>query len=94
MNEILESYVFYQQSLPTPPGPDGLAAAKPNESSEGMTSDALLANPENVSDAAYDRLATARFPFTLPYSQPIDAQRCLPAAPGDRPLRDHADLWR
>lgn len=80
VNEVLESYIAFDQTLPlqttdaagaplVPPVP------QPNESSPGVTAAELAANPENTSDQAYDKLEAAVYPFTLPFNQPIAALR-------------------
>ncbi|MEV5745367.1 neuraminidase-like domain-containing protein [Microbispora rosea] len=79
VNEVLESYVVFSQTLPlktddggvplVPPVPD------PNESTPGVTEAELSAGPENTRDRAYDTLAGAPYPFTLPFNQPITALR-------------------
>ncbi|TKA62453.1 hypothetical protein B0A55_12768, partial [Friedmanniomyces simplex] len=42
---------------------------------QGKTADDLLSQPQYVNMAAYRELATVACPMTLPYSQPLDAQR-------------------
>lgn len=79
VNEVLESYVAFRQSLPLKADADGNVAVPavpaPNESSPGVTAAELGANPENIRDTAYDRLEGAVYPFTLPFHQPITSLR-------------------
>ena len=79
VNEVLESYITFGQTLPlkTDAAGEPLAPAVPlpNESSSGVTAAELAANPENIHDAAYEELEAAVYPFTLPFNQPITALR-------------------
>jgi hypothetical protein len=85
VNEVLESYVQYHQSLPflggvpTTPLPPGVSPMRytptPNDSSDNVTGEELSANPENTNEAAYEKLRTAIYPLTLPYNQPLEVAR-------------------
>lgn len=61
VNEVMENYVVSEQPKPFNIGDE--------ESSE------LLAEPQNTEYEAYKKLKGKVYPFTLPYHQPIDAQR-------------------
>jgi hypothetical protein len=75
VNEVLESHIAFDQTLPVEANAAGELIPRPNESSPGVTSAELAANPENIRDRAYDVLETAVYPFTLPFNQPITALR-------------------
>ncbi|MER9203435.1 neuraminidase-like domain-containing protein [Mesorhizobium sp. M0933] len=79
VNEVLESYIAFKQSLPLKTEAGGNVAVPavpaPNESSAGVTAAELGANPENIRDTAYDRLEGAVYPFTLPFHQPLTSLR-------------------
>ena len=89
VNEVLESYVAcdprhrqslpYVGGLPLQPPRKGVGplpySPRPNDSSEGVTTGDLAANPENTAAKAYDALAAAVYPFTLPYNQPLEVAR-------------------
>ena len=66
VNEVLEYYVAHDQL-------DALAIQ--NNSNE--TASELRAYPQHVSLEAYKKLATAVYPFTLPYHQPLDSIRAF-----------------
>ena len=61
VNEVMENYVATKKLKPFNIGDE--------ESSE------LLAEPQNTEYEAYNKLKEKVYPFTLPYHQPIDAQR-------------------
>lgn len=70
VNEILEYYVWNQVknnklSLEGYEGHD----------TKGVTSEDLLACPQNVNNIAYDTLRDARFPDQLPFHQPLEYLR-------------------
>jgi len=73
VNEVLESFIAYNQSLPyesTPYKPI------PNDSSDDITSDELAANPENTNKDVYqEKLNVAVYPFSLPFNLPLEASR-------------------
>jgi hypothetical protein len=79
VNEVLESYIAFDQSLPLQTDENGTvvipAVPAPNESSPGVTSAELGANPENTRDLAYSKLERAVYPFTLPFHQPLASLR-------------------
>ncbi|MEA2235091.1 MAG: hypothetical protein QOD83_4907, partial [Solirubrobacteraceae bacterium] len=79
VNEVLESYIAFNQTLPLKTDEAGAAfvppVPQPNESSEGVTPAELAANPENTRDLAYEKLEAAVYPFTLPFNQPLAALR-------------------
>ncbi len=75
VNEVLESYIIFTQTLPFQVDNAGNLIPRPNESSLDVTAAELAANPENTRDQAYDRLEAAVFPFNLPFNQPITALR-------------------
>ncbi|MDP1678675.1 MAG: neuraminidase-like domain-containing protein [Candidatus Nitrotoga sp.] len=75
VNEVLESYIIFTQTLPLQIDKTGNLIPRPNESSLDVTAAELAANPENTGDQAYDRLEAAVFPFNLPFNQPITALR-------------------
>ena len=79
VNEVLESYVAVNQTLPLQTGADDEPVDppifEPNESSPGVTSAELAANPENTFDLAYKKLQAAVYPFGLPFNQPIESLR-------------------
>ena len=62
VNEVMESYVAFQTTLPFNVNDD-------------ETSAELLAQPQHIEYKAYERLQGTVYPFTLPYHQPIDAAR-------------------
>lgn len=66
VNEVLEYYVAHDQLD---------AQAIQNNSNE--TASELRANPHHISLAAYKKLATAVYPFSLPYHQPLDSIRAF-----------------
>lgn len=79
VNEVLESYVAVDQTLPLLTDVDDKPVvppvAEPNESSPGVTTAELAANPENTRYLAYKKLQAAVYPLTLPFNQPIAALR-------------------
>ncbi|MCU0734245.1 MAG: neuraminidase-like domain-containing protein, partial [Methylotetracoccus sp.] len=80
VNEVLESYIAFEQTLPLQKTDAGGAPLSPpvplpNESSAGVTAAELAANPENTRDQAYEVLDAAVYPFILPFNQPITALR-------------------
>ena len=79
VNEVLESYIVFSQTLPLKTDEAGAPLVppvpQPNESSPGVTAAELAANPENTRDLAYEALEAAVYPFTLPFNQPIAALR-------------------
>lgn len=66
VNEVLEYYVAHDQLD---------AQAIQNNSNETATE--LRANPQHISLDAYKKLATAVYPFSLPYHQPLDSIRAF-----------------
>ncbi|MDP3331768.1 MAG: neuraminidase-like domain-containing protein, partial [Methylococcaceae bacterium] len=66
VNEVLEYFVAHDQLD---------AQAIQNNSSE--TASELRANPQHISLDAYKKLATAVYPFSLPYHQPLDSIRAF-----------------
>lgn len=66
VNEVLEYYVAHDQL-------DALAIHNNNNE----TASQLRAFPQHVSLEAYKKLATAVYPFTLPYHQPLDSIRAF-----------------
>lgn len=72
INEILENQIFYGSTL----GPH------PNESSAGATSDDLAAQPEHFVQEAYDQLAAAIYPISLPFDRVIATARAYLAQVG------------
>lgn len=79
VNEALESYLVFSSTLPAKTDAAGVpvvpAEIDPNESSPGITAEELAAHPEHVRDRAYDVLAGATYPVTLPFSQPVAGAR-------------------
>ncbi len=89
VNEILESYIRYKQSLPYvghklgtpifPPLPIGVSPLPydphPNDTTEGATPDQLGVNPENINYDAYKNLEQAVYPFSLPFNLPLEMVR-------------------
>jgi hypothetical protein len=79
VNEVLESYIVFSQTLPLKTDEAGAVLVppvpQPNESSLGVTAAELTANPEHTRDLAYEALEAAVYPFTLPFNQPIAALR-------------------
>ncbi|WAK02308.1 neuraminidase-like domain-containing protein [Methylobacter sp. YRD-M1] len=79
VNEVLESYIAFKQTLPLQLDTDNKLVnppiINPNESSAGVTAAELAANPENTSDLAYEELKAAVYPLSLPFNQPITALR-------------------
>ncbi|MCI0347982.1 MAG: Tc toxin subunit A, partial [Acidobacteriales bacterium] len=80
VNEVLESYIAFDQTLPVRETDEAGAALvppvpQPNESSPGVTAAELAANPENTRDLAYEELEAAVYPFTLPFNQPVTSLR-------------------
>ncbi|MGK7864971.1 neuraminidase-like domain-containing protein [Falsiroseomonas sp. E2-1-a4] len=74
INEILESLVA--QGDP----PSGLdSAGKPLESSFGVTGAELSAAPENVQEKAYEAVAAAVFPLSLPFDRLVATARATMA---------------
>src|SRR5882724_4803842 len=74
VNEVLESYIAFDQSLPLKTDANGVpvvpSTPAPNESTPGVTAAELGANTENTRDLAYEKLERAVYPFTLPFNQP------------------------
>jgi hypothetical protein len=66
VNEVLEYYVAHDQLD---------AQAIQNNSNE--TASELRANPQHISLDAYKKLATAVYPFSLPYHKPLDNIRAF-----------------
>ncbi|MBI5909226.1 MAG: hypothetical protein HY848_04665, partial [Betaproteobacteria bacterium] len=64
-NEVMEYYVANDGALANFEGYDTGEA----------TAEELRANPQNFSPDAYEKLKDAKYPFTLPYHQPLDAIR-------------------
>jgi hypothetical protein len=79
VNEVLESYIAFDQSLPLKTDANGVpvvpSTPAPNESTPGVTAAELGANPENTRDLAYEKLEGAVYPFTLPFNQPMASLR-------------------
>ena len=89
VNEILESYIRYNQTLPyaghklgtpfNPPLPAGVSpppySPHPNDTTEGATPDQLGVNPENTNYDAYKILEQAVYPFSLPFNLPLEMVR-------------------
>ncbi|KAK0907467.1 hypothetical protein LTR91_021991 [Friedmanniomyces endolithicus] len=73
-NEIMESFIVnltsYDNDANTPK-----QAQIDAFNVQGKTADDLLSQPQYVNMAAYRELAAVAHPMTLPYSQPLDAQR-------------------
>ena len=97
VNEVLESYIVYNQTLPLKTDESGVVqdppVAQPNESSPGVTSAELAANPENTRDQAYETLEAAEYPFSLPFNQPLAALR-LTLEQMSSSRREVMDLFR
>ena len=97
VNEVLESYIVFTQTLPLKTDDAGAVlvppVAQPNESSDGVTAAELVANPENTRDRAYEALEAAVYPFTLPFNQPITALRLTLEQMGSS-LHEVMDLFR
>jgi hypothetical protein len=97
VNEVLESYIVFAQTLPLKTDEAGAVlvppVAQPNESSDGVTAAELIANPENTRDRAYEALEAAVYPFTLPFNQPITALRLTLEQMGSS-LHEVMDLFR
>jgi len=66
VNEVLEYYVAHDQLD---------AQAIQNNNNETATE--LRANPQHISLDAYKKLATAVYPFSLPYHQPLNSIRAF-----------------
>jgi hypothetical protein len=64
VNEILESYVVHNQPV-----------ASAAHDVAGRTAKELLANPQYVQAAAYDKLSTAVYPPTLPFDRSLETIR-------------------
>jgi hypothetical protein len=62
VNEVLESYVVRQHPIA-------------HDTSEDARADELLANPEFVEEQAYNTLASAVHPFSLPFDRPTEIAR-------------------
>ncbi len=70
-NEIMESFIVNMDSFPSDP-----RQAQIDVFNVGSQNSAeLLSQPQNTNYDAYQTLASAVYPFNLPYHQPIDAQR-------------------
>jgi Tc toxin complex TcA C-terminal TcB-binding domain/Neuraminidase-like domain len=70
INEILESVVAFNQTVPQQNGKPA-----PNEPSPGVTGPELSAAPEHVIEAAYDKLSQAVYPLPLPYDRLLATAR-------------------
>ncbi len=70
-NEIMESFIVNMDSI----GSDPRQAQIDVFNVGGQDSAELLSQPQNTNYDAYQTLASAVYPFNLPYHQPIDAQR-------------------
>ncbi len=78
VNETLEHFVANRMSL---------AQYRGHTTAEEVTSEELMANPQFVSDAAYDAVKTAPFPPPLPFDRPLALLRLHHGALG-LPLGD------
>jgi hypothetical protein len=68
----MESFIVY---LPTYLGDAKGQANIDAFNVTALDSDELLAQPQNIKMGAYQELASSMYPPTLPYHQPLDAQR-------------------
>lgn len=79
VNEVLESYIAFDQTLPlqkpTRPAQCWFHRSRSRTKAPRRDRAELAANPENTHDLAYEALAEAVYPFTLPFNQPIAALR-------------------
>lgn len=74
VNEVMESFVIHLPNyIQDPAGPSPIDAFNVTT----QDSDDLLSQPQNVRMDAYRHLAGAVYPFSLPYHQPINAQRAF-----------------
>ncbi|KAJ4982592.1 toxin subunit protein [Stagonosporopsis vannaccii] len=74
VNEIMESFVTHlPEYTANPSGPSPIDSFNVGT----QDSDDLLSQPQNVKMDAYRILAGAVYPPTLPYHQPVDAQRAF-----------------
>jgi hypothetical protein len=72
-NEVMESFIVHTRMSDVSVTPQQYTIDAFNVS--GMSSQDLLSSPANMNVGAYATLATAVYPFSLPYHQAIDAQR-------------------
>lgn len=70
-NEIMESFIVNMDSFASDPRQTQIDVF--NVGNQNSTE--LLSQPQNTNYDAYQTLASAVYPFNLPYHQPIDAQR-------------------
>ena len=74
MNEILESYIVYKQTLPYK-GDPAYPIPIPNDTSKGATADDLSVSPENINHGAYNQLQEYFYPPLLPFNRHLELQR-------------------
>jgi hypothetical protein len=78
-NEVMESYVINLDTFAVGAGDVYSRQVDIDVYNVGEDEDSndLLAQPQNTNYNAYQTLAAASYPLTLPYHQPIDAQRAF-----------------
>ncbi|KAK3937415.1 hypothetical protein QBC46DRAFT_319727 [Diplogelasinospora grovesii] len=77
-NEVMESFIMNLDSLAAGTGNMRTRQVDIDVYNVGdEDSSDLLAQPQNTNYSAYQILAAASYPLTLPYHQPIDAQRAF-----------------